>query len=258
MLRGIACVLAVTAGGVLTAVAPPREPALSAQSREGYKLAVESADAQEYNKALARIDGLLMRTPVSIGIDLETVPRDAVGFAEGVKQGLAIWSAAISDSPFRLAGANETPAMRVRFVDEVKGSADVQGMINARREFTWSKSEFSSKVTGTIQVVRRTEGRLLTKDEVSEVVAHELGHLLGLDDVEGTQGLMGAFVGGEPRIAALPAERDVVVSFRNTLKQASSMIQQRSAARRMEMNGTPPSTGRAGNDLQSACKCHRH
>ena len=54
MLRGIACVLVVTAGGLLTAGTASREPALSAQSREGYQLAAGAADNPEYTQALAR------------------------------------------------------------------------------------------------------------------------------------------------------------------------------------------------------------
>ena len=82
---------------------------------------------------------------------------------------------------------------------------------------------------------------------------------LGLDDVEGTSGLMGAFVGGEARTSVLATERDVVMSFRNTLRQASAMIQQRVAAvRRMEIRGTPPSAGRDGQEELASCSGHRH
>ena len=211
------------------------QPMLTAQTHESYNLAVEAADAKKHTMALARLDGLLMPSTISVGIDPTTVPQEPNDFLSGVKGGIQLWTSALKDSPFQFSSFGESPMLVVKFVDHVKNSGDVQGMIQARREFSWNSRTYQSKVTGTIYVVQKTGGRLLTRDEVVEVVAHELGHLFGLDDVEGNEGLMGAFVGGEPRPYLDPAERDVVVAFRRMLRDKMSEVQQAAAtARRIE------------------------
>lgn len=236
MRRGIGCLLVMAIGALLPAYAPTTQPALTEQTKQSYRLIVDAFEKQKYTMAMARLDALLMPSPISVGIDLDTVPKDAPEFVEGVRQGIAIWTQALPDSPFRFSAFGEKPMLRVQFVDRVEGSADVQGMINARREFAWNSREYGSKVTGTILIVRKTNDRYLTRDEVAEVTGHELGHLLGLDDVDGTRGLMGPFVGGQPRPNLDPSELEVVASFRRTLRERSAQIlQQATMVRRPDI-----------------------
>ncbi|MCO5296357.1 MAG: hypothetical protein M9921_05815 [Fimbriimonadaceae bacterium] len=236
MRRGIGCLLVLAIGALLPAYAPTTQPALTEQSKQSYRLVVDAFEKQKYTMAMARLDGLLMPQPVSVGIDMDTIPKDAKEFVEGVRQGIAIWTQALPDSPFRYSAFGENPMLRIQFVDRVEGSGDVQGMINARREFAWNSREYSSKISGTILIVRHTNGRYLTRDEIAEVTGHELGHLLGLDDVEGTRGLMGPFVAGQPRPFVEQDELDVVTAFRRTMRERSAQIlqQQSTMVRRQD------------------------
>lgn len=257
MRRGIGCLAILAIGGLLPALAPPTQPSLTEQSKQSYQLVVEAASKQKYTMAMARLDSLLMREPVSVGIEVATVPKDSVGFADGVRRGIAIWTQALSDSPFRFSAFGENPMLKVQFVDRVEGSSDVQGMINARREFAWNSREYSSKVTGTIQIVRRTNDRYLTTEEVAEVVGHELGHLLGLDDVDSAKGLMGPFVAGQARPYVEPYEVEVVVAFRKLMREKSAeILQQHSTMVRRQDPGSSGAQQRLTARLERVgCTC---
>lgn len=237
------------------------QPTLTAQTHESYKLALEAAEAKKHTMALARLDGMLMSAPISVGIDPTTLPKEPNDFLAGVKGGIQLWESALKDSPFRFSSFGESPMLVVKFVDHVKNSGDVQGMIQARREFSWNSRTYQSKVSGTIFVVHKTGGRYLNRDEVVEVVAHELGHLFGLDDLTGNEGLMGAFVGGEPRPFMVAAERDVVVEFRKLLRDKMAEVQQAAAtARRLEQRspGTEAAmadTSHGSAQISQRCRC---
>lgn len=197
-------------------------PLVSEDSRSCYSEAMSDLSRDQGQCALAKLESLLMKQPVSVGIDTTTLPFQSKLFGDALKQGMSIWSSAIADSPFVPAAGAARPMVLVKFVDKMDNPSDgdLQGLIEAQHEYRWSTSFHSNKLVSTMYIVYHTDGRTLTQNEMAEVVAHELGHLLGLTDNDAPKGLMGPFVAGYPRLAPSTAEVTAVNDFRQTLRDS--------------------------------------
>lgn len=183
-----------------------------------YREAARSVDKKSYEPALARLEALLLTSPVTVTIDQTTVPQDAVELGDALPEALGIWSDALPDSPFQQSGSDANQRVTVKFVREMSDLPMAQGDIRAQRDFYWSRADHSYKLNATIRVVYRTGRRFITEEEASGIIAHELGHLIGLDDVAQDDGLMGYFVPGRPKRRVEPEEVDVAQNFRRMVR----------------------------------------
>ena len=185
------------------------------------------ASRSDYQPALAKLESLLMVDAVPIAIDKQNLPSEARGYDESVQKGIAIWRDALPDCPYRMTrDGNERPAVLVKFVKQLdEQGGDLQGMIKAQHEFRWTGSRHTSTLTCTLYVVYKCEGRNLSRSEAAEVVAHELGHLLGLTDAPDTVGLMGPFVAGQPRLKPSAAELDALHQLRQLVRDEIDKIE---------------------------------
>lgn len=171
-------------------------------------------------KQLATLQSYLLTNPVTVGLD----PSEESDWkSDSIGRGIQIWSESISDSPFVLASSGQTPMIRVKFVNSIQSGGDVQGQVEATRMLHWGTS-VSYKIEGTLLVRRTTGRRELREDELTEVIAHELGHLLGLDDAEECIGLMGPFVPGRPRMKPSHEEVNAVANYRVELRDAIAKL----------------------------------
>jgi hypothetical protein len=171
------------------------------------------------SKQLATLQSYLMTDKVTVGIIGDDQHLAAV------QRGLAVWDEAISDSPFVMAGPGEKPMISVRFVNTISSDdgGDTQGQIEATRYLHWG-TNVSYKLEANLQVCHLAGRRELRDDEITEVVAHELGHILGLDDADDCSGLMGYFVPGRPRMKPTEDERKSVIRYRAQLREAISRV----------------------------------
>jgi hypothetical protein len=181
-----------------------------------YRRAIEE---KHKPKATALLRGLLLSS-VSVGVDASTIPGDDYDWEDGVSKGIDVWSEALDDSPFVLAKRGEKPDVIVKFVRRIEDSDHAQGLIKAQRHFYWQGSQAGGRVTGTIYVRTDVGRRWISGDEVSRVISHELGHLLGLDDDRKGTGVMGDFIAGRGRKGPSQSELDSVFEFRQMLRQA--------------------------------------
>lgn len=140
------------------------------------------------------------------GVRLGTTRVAAVGndprLVRALEGGIAIWRAALPDAPF--IATDGTADVKVKFVDTVDGP-DGMGKVEAQRRYWYGKGH-GAKLSGTILIRRTVGSRPIREDEASAVIAHELGHLLGLDDVPTPGPIMGPFVPGEPAEAPTKTE----------------------------------------------------
>jgi hypothetical protein len=201
-------------------------PMISSNTRDCFSAALDHSAQNRHRPALARLESLLLLNGVSIGVDPASVPAGARGFYEGVSQAVDIWKKALPDCPFTYSLTK--PQVVVNFVRQVPGErATVQGSLDATHDYMWSKNSHSSRLSATIYVVYRVNNRNLTQAEIAHVVAHELGHLLGLSDSRQAVGLMGPFIAGRPRLEPSADELTAVNDFRLLVRDTISDIMRR-------------------------------
>ena len=202
-------------------------PLVSDDSVHRYHDALTQAQKSDFQPALAKLESLLMVDAVTIGIDTQSLPKDAKGYSDSVEKGISIWCDALPDCPYRMVKDPKVhPAVLVKFVKTLdERGADLQGMIKAQHEFRWTGTKHTSTLNCTLYVVYRCEGRNLTHTEAAEVVGHELGHLLGLGDADVEDGLMGPFIQGKPRLRPSEAELEALVQLRQTVRAEIDKIE---------------------------------
>jgi hypothetical protein len=184
--------------------------------------AVEKADAAvmegDRQLALALYKGSLFPNEVKLAVDQGSLDHDdqyrAVYFA------LQTWYRELNgDFPVRLVDRVEEADVVVKFVDSIpERGQDALGLIQIEKSYRWSKSTHNFKCKGSISIVRSAVGGRLTFSETRDVVMHEIGHLLGLGDVEKTGVLMGPLERGKPLSKPTAAEVEDVKSLRETLR----------------------------------------
>ncbi|RYG38950.1 hypothetical protein EON81_02355 [bacterium] len=185
---------------IAATTAPPSAPWHPETHRALVKAAAFRAKGQISAEA-ALLEGVrLGRTRV--------VAEDPEG-KETVEGGVAIWRAALPDSPF-VAVSEGTAEVKVRFVDFVEGPEGV-GRVEAKRDYWFGKGH-GSRLTGTIYIRRTVGTRPIRSNEAAAVLAHELGHLLGLDDVPEPGPIMGPLLPGAPSV--FPTEDEVASILR--------------------------------------------
>jgi hypothetical protein len=213
--------LPVAAALALASAANAFSPLLASVSVKTYRSAVADARRGKALQATAVLDGLLMRRQVKIAVDPSGAPASRENeYLAGVQEAMDSWESALGESPFVMAAAGQKPDITVRFVQKISKGGEVQGAIEAKRRFFWTNGVPGYDISGGIQIKTTAYNHTLSGVEAGRVMAHELGHLLGLDDHYDSRGIMGAFRLGEGRVRPNDAEVEAVTEFRDELRSA--------------------------------------
>lgn len=211
---------------LVSAPAPAVNPLLDEHSVRALERAKKDMETRNRLRAEAVLKSLLLER-VRVGIDASSLPsnaRLADDFVRGVRDGIALWSEVLPDSPFVFANSGERPDVTIRFLPQIDGDDQIQGFVQVERRFMYGKSGANYRMDGTIRVRDNVQGRDMSRDEVGRVTAHELGHLLGLDDRYRSNGIMGAFIPGPGRRMPTEAELLAVRTFRGETRDALRRI----------------------------------
>jgi hypothetical protein len=217
--RALRVVFAAVALAACLALAGGIRAVISTNMMDVFHEAVKSGERKKYSPALARLEALILAQPVTVGIDESNIPRDAPELRDTLDKALAMWNEALPDSPFVPAEPGKKPQVLVKFVSRMSDLPSAQGDIQAQRDFYWGRNDYSYKISATIRVVYRTGRRSITQAEASGIIAHELGHLIGLDDVTEDDCLMGYFIPGKPKTRVEPEEVEAALTFRRMVKE---------------------------------------
>jgi hypothetical protein len=217
VVRLFACTL------VLSAVALASNGPLPKSASIDVKNAVEKADLAlsegDKNLALALYKGSLYTSKIRLAVDKSTL--DSEEQFSAVVMAVAVWDKELEgDFPVTIVEKAEDADVVVRFVDAIpERGEDALGLIKLEKSYRWSRSTHSFKCKGTISIVRSASGGRLTYSETRDVAMHELGHLLGLADVENTGVLMGPLERGKPLSKPTRSEVEDVKSMRQTIRE---------------------------------------
>jgi hypothetical protein len=193
-------VAALSAFAVL--VTSAKLPAGSDPHFESYYQQALSYTTPEPHRAMAMLELLLIPQGTEAYIDLTGVPVELRGrFANGVDRGFDLWKRALGDDfPFKPTyDAKSKPPFEIRFVDKIDDEYHQMGEMIVTRRVSWSKRSHNGEIDGKMRISRFSNpGRHLTMEEVTHIVAHEIGHAFGLDDVENIREIMGPVLIGRP------------------------------------------------------------
>lgn len=215
-------------------------------SADYFSRALAASSEGDHQKGLAMLKVLLVpRT--NVRVDYSGLPADvAAEFRQGVQSGLKMWGDALgSDMPFSLTDRPEAQ-VTIRFVDSIHGHShqgvDCKGEITARRRIQWGPDVHYFEFAAQISIVRFREGRTwMSSGEIAHITAHELGHALGLGDVQQSGRIMGPMTLGRPLSALTQDEVRAVQGFRASVRSEIERVQSR--ANSTGMNGIRPRIG---------------
>lgn len=196
-------------------------PLLLPQVHETYEQSERAVQDGQYHMALALMKGTLYSDGVTIGIEGDHAERTAI-----VREAAQGWNQALEgDSPIRLVSMRENPQVIVKWVPQVPAEGShTLGLIKMRKEFRWNTTRHEVGIKGTIYVATQPPGSPLSRSEQVDVVMHELGHLLGLDDCGDLGPLMGPLERGKPVGAPTPAEVAAVTGLRRMVRDKLSLV----------------------------------
>ncbi len=205
LLAALACL------SLASAPTAPLEP----QATTSLQKAQQSLLSGDRGRGLATLDSLVMSDGVTVALESDNLPGDAVA------RGLDAWNSALGERPFRLVPAGANADVVVRFVPSInEANGDAQGYVKARREMSWSSATHAYRLRATILVRDNAMGRKLSANEITSVVAHEAGHLLGLADVPSTDRLMGPMILGRPNLGPTGGEIAAISQYRASIRQS--------------------------------------
>jgi hypothetical protein len=151
---------------------------------------------------MAMLELLLVPKTTDVSVDLGPLPEQLKSrFVEGIQRGFQLWEQELQDDfPYRLYFDGKRDAdIELRIVDKIGTEDDQMGELFVTRRVSWGKRSHAGELRGTMRIVRFARpGRHLTVDEVTHIVAHELGHSFGLGDSDDVRQIMGPVLIGRP------------------------------------------------------------
>lgn len=182
--------------------------------------ALEAQGKRDYQLSLALLDGIFYKDGIQIALDPASLTPSASA-KDGLSKAFQTWNTSLgSDNPVEFVGNVKDADLTIKFVEKIPRSGhDALGLIELKKEYRWNKSRYETEVTGTIYIQNHYDKTPLTAVQFSEVIAHELGHLIGLDDIDKTGQLMGPMLLDKPCPAPNKRETYAVQFLRNQAKK---------------------------------------
>ncbi len=217
------------------AYAAPGSNGLPPEVHPSFAAALDKADAaiakRDFQYALALCHGILYSNGIKIQLAEPTLGNQKNDMYRATQSAIKAWESALGrDCPLKLVAA--TPAdVKVQIVERIpEAGDDALGLIQMRHQYRWTRSDYSVTTTATVHVQRSYDGAAMSSGEYTEIVCHELGHLLGLADVDQRGLLMGPMVIGKVILAPAPYEAQVVQTLRSKARAKVAEIERMKAS----------------------------
>ena len=240
-MRSLVC-LFITLYTFVCAFAAPTQvdlpPEVHPTFADTYQRAQQAYEGGEVQKALAMLNGIVYPNGVAVNIDVVAAGSRTQVAQTALNRAAHTWSIKLEgDSPILVVDPKTKADIKIVLTDKIpKSSHDTLGLIDLKKEYRWNNVRHEVHNKGTIYVMRTWNGRPLTEDQMTEIITHELGHLLGLADVSDTNMLMGPMVPGQTLLAPRPNEIKAIQTLR---AKTRSLINQFNVSSNLQVNFLP-------------------
>lgn len=214
-------VTAVATAAIL--LSGPKLPSGCDPNFDAYFAQALTHTAKEPRRALAMFELLLIPEGTEARLTLDNLPaEERAVFAEGIEKGFALWTDALGDEfPLKLSKEGRRSSFEVKVVDSIDQRFHQMGELMVTRRAHWARRTHIAELSATLRISRYSNpGRLLTVGEVTHIVAHEIGHALGLADTHSLRRIMGPVHIGRPFARLTEDEIARVKQIRETLREA--------------------------------------
>ncbi len=190
--------------------------------------AISARNNGENRKAMAMLEGIIYPNGISIRLDTASAGSQLANAKSAIGRAAATWDQQLDgDSPIKLT-TSQSAEINIVFTNRIpEASHDALGLIDLKKEYRWNRTRHEVSNSGTIYVMKSWDGDALTEDQITEIVTHEFGHMLGLGDVDFVGHLMGPMVKSKVTLQAKPHEvralQQLRAYARSQLKQLNSV-----------------------------------
>lgn len=206
------------------------------------RVAEQDVNESRPQLAMARLSGILHTQGVRVAIDASSLEPGNLMPIWAAFAGLGRWEAVLgADNPIQVVPLGKPHDVTIRFAEQMHSRHEgCIGLIDLQQRYHWNSVRHAYDVRGTITLGLTHHGSPLSFDEVTHVAMHELGHLLGLADVNETGLLMGPMERGKPLPMPSAQEIDAVRRLRADVRvQLWSIVALSQPTRRPSYCPTP-------------------
>jgi predicted Zn-dependent protease len=191
-------------------------------------------DKGTFELAAAHADMVLVDSDVSVFVKFQNVPQNIQPSAlKAMDEAFKGWEEALRDSiKFTLSKDEENADVVIRFKPDVRmGREPVAGFANWKRVIDKdADGKIVSKFTSDLQIrVMTLSFKPMPLESMRHEIMHELGHVLGLEDTEGTGDIMGPLDMNKPVAKPKANEAKAVWDIRS----AATKIRQEAMAQKL-------------------------
>lgn len=189
-------------------------------------------ESGQWDEAEARMDMVLMRAPVAISLDTKGMTlAEQLSAEKALNKAVALWQSEVGDAVSISIVPKAMANVRINWTaGQVAGGRCAGHAVWSRQ--VWSsggqwRSEFSADID---LAMRGIDGEQLSDATLTQAAAHELGHVLGLDDSGRRGDLMGPVRPSQPVRGLSDREHDAYFDLRSEADALSNICALRRSA----------------------------
>jgi predicted Zn-dependent protease len=182
-----------------------------------------SVSQGDYKGAMAYADLVLLQKPITVNVRLDNTSKTRrAECIQALRSALYLWEDALNHEVRFVLVSRDNADIKVKFRAGLKDYN--AGFNELTREVVGNQSQLSGTVA--ISTVSR-RGEPLQVAHMRHTVAHEFGHVLGLEDVTASTSLMGPLNLAAPVATIEPAEVELLRAVRDEAQQLTQLLASR-------------------------------
>ncbi len=187
------------------------------EMRRHVQLASNCFREQKWNESIAYANSVLLLGSTSFSVQFDSISmREEEKCRNAVGQAVSLWETALDHQIHFTESLN--PNIKFRFEPQVKSAnREVGGHVQWNRSVeSNSAGEFAPKFSATVWVrTSQPNGKPMNQEHLRHVIAHELGHILGLNDSKSIGEIMGPLDLRKPAKKLGVSEMQAISTLRN-------------------------------------------